>query len=235
MTVQEVMKELEAMATPSTKNTLVNHGAREPFFGVKIGDMKVLQKKIKKDYELSLGLYDTGNSDAMYFAGLIADEKQMTKADLHKWAKAAYWHMLSEYTVAWIAAESRFGYELALEWIESDKEQVAVAGWSTLGNLALIKPDTELDLKAYEKLINRVAKEIHKAPNRVRSVMNSFLICVGSGIVPLSEKAIAAANKIGAVHVDVGGTACKTPDAASYIQKVIDAGRLGKKKKMARC
>ena len=96
MTVQEVMKELEAMATPSTKKTLVNHGAREPFFGVKIGDMKVLQKKIKKHYELSLGLYDTGNSDAMYFAGLIADEKQMTKADLNKWAKAAYWHMLSE-------------------------------------------------------------------------------------------------------------------------------------------
>lgn len=235
MTVQEVMKELEAMASPSTKKTLVNHGAREPFFGVKIGDMKVLQKRMKKDYELSLGLYDTGNSDAMYFAGLIADEKKMTKADLNKWAKAAYWHMLSEYTVAWIAAESRYGYELALEWIESDKEQIAVAGWSTLANLAMIKPDTELDLKAYEKLINRVAKDIHKAPNRVRYAMNSFLICVGSGITPLSDKAIAAANKIGEVHVDVGGTACKTPDAASYIQKVADMGRLGKKKKMARC
>ena len=74
MTVQEVMKELEAMATPSTKKTLINHGAREPFFGVKIGDMKVLQKRIKKDYELSLGLYDTGNSDALWLFKVKSSE-----------------------------------------------------------------------------------------------------------------------------------------------------------------
>lgn len=235
MTVKEVMQELEQYGNAGTKKVLVNHGAREPFFGVKIGDMKVLQKKIKKDYELSLGLYETGNSDAMYFAGLIADEKKMTKADLNKWVKGAYWHMLSEYTVAWIAAESSHGFDLALEWIKSDKEQIAVAGWSTLSNLALIKADAELDVKQYEKLINQVAKEIHKAPNRVRSAMNNFVIATGSGIVALNAKAKAAAEKIGEVYVDMGGTACKVPDAVSYINKVESAGRLGKKKKMARC
>lgn len=235
MTVKEVMQELEQYGNAGTKKVLVNHGAREPFFGVKVGDMKVLQKKIKKDYELSLGLYDTGNSDAMYFAGLIADEKKMTKADLNKWAKAAYWHMLSEYTVAWIAAESNYGMELALEWIESDKEQIAIAGWSTLSNLAMIKEDAELDVKLYEKLINRVVKEIHKAPNYVRYTMNSFIIATGSGIAALSNKAKAAATKIGEVQVDMGGTACKVPDAVGYINKVESAGRLGKKKKMARC
>lgn len=235
MTVQEVMQELEKYGNAGTKKVLVTHGAREPFFGVKIGDMKVLQKKIKKDYELALGLYDTGNSDAMYFAGLIADEKKMTKTDLNKWVKNAYWHMISEYTVAWIAAESKYGMELALEWIESDKEQIAVAGWSTLASLAMIKQDAELDLKTFEKLINRVAKELPRAPNRVRYVMNTFLIAVGGGITPLSNKAIAAATKVGKVHVDLGGTACKVPDAVSYIQKMVDMGRLGTKKKMARC
>ena len=58
---------------------------------MKIADLKVIQKKIKKDYELSLALYDTGNSDAMYLAGLIADPDRMTKADLKKWVKGAYW------------------------------------------------------------------------------------------------------------------------------------------------
>lgn len=235
MTVEEVMKALEQYGNAGTKKVLVNHGAREPFFGVKVGDMKVLQKKIKKDYELSLGLYNTGNSDAMYLAGLIADEKKMTKADLQKWVKAAYWHMLSEYTVPWIAAESNHGMELALEWIESDKEQIAIAGWSTLANLAMIKADAELDMKLFEKLINRVVKEIHKAPNYVRYTMNSFIIAVGSGIAPLSDKAKAAAAKIGKVSVDMGGTACKVPDAVGYITKVESMGRLGKKKKMARC
>ena len=60
------------------KNAL-KHGAREPFFGVKVEHLKKIQKRIKKDYQLALDLYDTGISDAMYLAGLIADDEKMTK------------------------------------------------------------------------------------------------------------------------------------------------------------
>ena len=47
MTAAEVLKELEAYGDVRTKNTLMNHGAREPFFGVKVGDMKKILKKTK--------------------------------------------------------------------------------------------------------------------------------------------------------------------------------------------
>ena len=133
---------------------------------MKIADLKVIQKKVKKDYELSLELYDTGNSDAMYLAGLIADPEQMTKADLKKWVKGAYWNMIAGYTVPWVASESRFGRELALEWIDSDDEMISTAGWSTYASLVAIKPDAELDLAEIEKLLNRVKNEIGSAPNR---------------------------------------------------------------------
>ncbi|MEM8893619.1 MAG: DNA alkylation repair protein, partial [Bacteroidota bacterium] len=46
---------------------------------------------------------------------------------------------------------------------------------------------------------------------------------------------ITVAQKIGKVEVDVGGTACKVPLATTYIQKVIDRGTVGKKKRQARC
>jgi hypothetical protein len=49
-------------------------------------------------------LFDTGNSDAMYLAGLIAFEKQITEENLRDWAEKAYWYYISEYAVAWIAA-----------------------------------------------------------------------------------------------------------------------------------
>ena len=44
----------------------------------------MIQKKVKKDYQLAKDLYATGNADAMYLAGLIADEDKMTKKDLKK-------------------------------------------------------------------------------------------------------------------------------------------------------
>src|SRR6478672_8693271 len=109
MNAQEILDELKSNGNESLKNTLLKHGAREPFYGVKVEYLKKIQKRIKKDYALALALYDTGVSDAMYLAGLIADDKKMTKEDLNHWVKNAYWSMLFEYTVPWVAAESNHG------------------------------------------------------------------------------------------------------------------------------
>ena len=79
MTKDEIMLQLSEMGTEQTKKTFIRHGAKEPLFGVKVADLKTIQKKVKKDYKLSLELFDTGNGDAMYLAGLIADETKMTK------------------------------------------------------------------------------------------------------------------------------------------------------------
>ena len=104
-----IVEELRKMGSESIKNVLLKHGATEPFFGTKITDMKPIQKRIKKNYQLEKDLYATGISDAMYLAGLIADETQMTRADLQNWLDKAPWYMISEYTVPWVAAESSHG------------------------------------------------------------------------------------------------------------------------------
>lgn len=235
MTKDEVFKELESYGNEGTKNVLIKHGAREPFYGVKVQDLKKIVKKIKKDYQLSLELYDSGNSDAMYLAGLIADEKMMSKEDLQKWVKGAYWYMISEYTVPWVAAESEFGFELALEWIESKEENTAAAGWATLSSLVAVKNDEELDVNLLKNLIARVEKEIHTSSNRVKYTMNGFVISVGAYVSALTNLAMKHAEKIGKVDVYMGKTSCKVPFAPEYLQKIIDKGRIGKKKKTARC
>lgn len=235
MNKDEVMAQLQEFGDERTKATFMKHGAREPYFGVKIGDLKKIQKKVKKDHNLALELYSTGNSDAMYLAGLIADEKQMTREDLNRWVNEAYWYMISEYPVAWVASETDFGFELALEWIESDKERIAAAGWSTLASVASIKRDEDLDIGKYRGLLEHVAAEIHNSPNRVRYVMNQFVISIGSYIEELHAHAIDIGEKIGKVEVDMGGTACKVPPITQYIKKVADRGRIGIKRKEARC
>jgi 3-methyladenine DNA glycosylase AlkD len=234
MTVEAIMTELEKMSSPAIKNVLAKHGAREPFFGVRVGDMKAIVKTVKKDHELSLALYSTGNYDAMYLAGLIADEEKISKKDLHTWAKASY-AGIAEYTVPWIAAESPHGWELALEWIESEHENIAAAGWACLCSWMSIRPDNELDIAALIALMERVKKEIHSVPNRVRYAMNLFVISAGSFVPALTEKAKEIGKTIGEVTVDMNGTACKVPNIEEYIAKVEARGAIGKKKKQARC
>ena len=235
MTVNEIMKQLEDFGDERTKNTLMKHGAKEPIFGVKVADLKKILRKSKKNHELSLALYDTGNSDAMYLAGLMADEKQISKAELKQWVKNAYWSYLSEYAVPWVAAETPFGFELGLEWIESDRETIAAAGWATLSSYAAVNQDDLLDIKGYELLLQRVENSIHEAQNRVKYAMNGFVIAVGTYIEALTSTAQNTAHSIGPVTVDMNGTACKVPLANDYIQKVVDKDRIGKKRKTARC
>jgi hypothetical protein len=50
MTAQEILDELKSLGNEATKKVLLKHGAREPFFGVKVEDLKKIQKRIKKDY-----------------------------------------------------------------------------------------------------------------------------------------------------------------------------------------
>lgn len=235
MTTKEILSELEKYGDEQTKKTLMTHGAKEPVFGVKVQDLKKILKKTKKNHKISLELYATGNSDAMYLAGLMADEKQITKKQLELWVSQAYWSYLSEYVVPWVAAETEYGFELGLKWIKSDIETVVSAGWGTLAYYAAVNEDEKLDTKLYIKLLEKVEKEIHFAQNRVRYTMNGFVIAVGTYIKELTKKSKEVAKNIGKVSVDADGTACKVPLANDYIDKVIAKGRIGIKRKTARC
>lgn len=233
-TAQSIVSELAELGSPSIKKVLAAHGAREPYFGVRIGDMKPIVKRIKVNYELSLELYATGISDAMYLAGLIADDPKMTRKDLETWVEGAYWSLHSESTVPWVAAGSPEGWNAAMDWIKSPIETTASAGWRTLSDLAVLRPDSELDLDAYSSLLDQVGNTIHQAEGRVRYCMNGFIITCGGHIVPLTDQAIQVAKQVGKVDVNMGGTSCKVPDALTYMIKVIAHGH-GKKRKSVKC
>ncbi|MBN1349965.1 DNA alkylation repair protein [candidate division KSB1 bacterium] len=231
MTAKDILEKLGLLGSETTKKIWMKHGAREPFFGVKIENLKKIQKAVKKNYELSLQLFATGNSDAMYLAALIAEPEKMTRENLNRWVENAYWYMLSEYAVAGVAAKSRLGYELAREWIESGAEQITSAGWATLSRIVATKPDAALDLNELENDLDRIKSQIHHSPNRVRYTMNGFVIAIGTYVTALTGKALNVARQIGKVNVDLGDTACKVPDAAVYIEKVKRMGRTDQKKK----
>lgn len=235
MTADEIIEQLRPLGRDAYKNVMVKHGVQEPLLGVKIEDLKVFQKKIKRDYQLALDLYDSGIYDARYLAGMIADDRAMSRAELQHWADTSGCVATSEYTVAWVTSESLHGRELALVWIESKEEKIATAGWATLSALVAITEDSKLDLEELKHLLLRVQETIHHQQNHVRYVMNGFVIAVGCYVASLTELAEQVGRAIGIVTVDMGDTACKVPSAAEYIDKVRKRGSLGKKRKTIKC
>jgi 3-methyladenine DNA glycosylase AlkD len=237
ITASSIIADLKAKGTEKARKTYVRHGMPEDqVFGVSVADLKIIAKTIRGQQALACELYQSGMMEAMYLAGLVADGSLMTKPQLTSWAEAAVgMPMISEYTVAWVAAENPHAREVALQWIRSKKEHVASAGWCTYTGLLATMPDEDLDLPEITSLLGTVVLEIGGAENRVRKAMNSFVIGAGAYVTPLLNEAKAAARRMGKVSVDKGDTDCKTPSATEYIEKVEAAALVGRKRKTMRC
>ena len=148
-TVPQVMTALKKKGNPARIQLFAKHGApTDKMFGVSVADMKVGAKEIKGQQELAYELYETGNGDAMYLAGMVADGSLMSKRLLDQWAKKSNWQMISEYTVPWMASESKHGRALALAWMDAKKESVASSGWNSYSGIPIAPVTPELDILA---------------------------------------------------------------------------------------
>ncbi|WP_420848603.1 DNA alkylation repair protein [Paenibacillus oryzisoli] len=230
-----VMQELEALGKERMKKIYISNGAHEPVFGVATGAMKPLVKQIKINQSLAEELYATGNYDAMYFAGIIADPIAMTASDYDRWIDAAYFYMLSDFVVAVTLSESNIAQQVADTWIASGEELRMSAGWSCYCWLLGNRKDVEFEESKISTMLDLVLNKIHDAPERAKYAMNNFIYTVGLSYKPLHEKAIDIAKAVGLVEVKQEKTKSKFLNAADNIQKEVDKGRIGFKRKHVRC
>ena len=199
MNEAEVFAELASLGDERTCTVWRRHGAPEPLYGVKVADLKKLARRIRGDHELIMSLYASGQPDAQYLAGIVADPARMSDEDIDAWAHGASWYMVAEYSVPGVAASHPSGWDAALRWIDSDRDGPASAGWATLTGIVSIREDDDLDLSMLAKLMDRVRDDIADAGNRTRYTMNGFVIAVGCYVESLSPQARAMALEIGKV------------------------------------
>ncbi|WP_313894129.1 DNA alkylation repair protein [Psychrobacillus sp.] len=235
MNLEMVMQELEELGKERSKKMYISNGAHEPLFGVATGAMKPIFKKIKINQPLAEELYATGNYDAMYFAGIIADPKAMTESDYDRWIDAAYFYMLSDYVVAVTLSESDIAQEVGDKWIASGEELRMSAGWSCYCWLLGNRKDVEFSESKISNMLDMVQNTIHDSPERAKSAMNNFVYTVGTSYLPLHEKAVETAKAIGIVEVKKEEKKSGFLNAYESIQKEVDRGRIGFKRRHVRC
>ncbi|MFF2880036.1 DNA alkylation repair protein [Bacillus toyonensis] len=216
MLLEEVMQQLEEYGTEQNRKTYKNHGAKEPLFGVSFANLKLLKKKIKKDHNLAISLWETKNMDAMTLATYILEPKNVTSDQLNSWIRDVDYYCLMDVLMTAICT-SPIAIERMEEWTKSDDEWIGRAGWSLLANIAI--KNKKLDVNFFMPYLEEIKVHIHNEKNRKREAMNSALIAIGIRNEALEQQAIEIAREIGKVKIDHGATSCKTPDAEPYIKK----------------
>lgn len=216
LALADVMSELERAGSEQTRKTYARHGVKQPMFGVSFATLKTLVKRIRVDHELALALWDSGNFDARNLALKIVDPTRVTVSQLDDWSLDPGARMCSNY-VAYVAAEGPHAHACVGRWLADAQEGRRSIGWRLV--CALTALDETLEDGWFARRLAEIETAIHSAPNAEREAMNQAVIAIGGRSDGLREAAIAAARRIGKVEVDHGDTACKTPDAATYIEK----------------
>jgi 3-methyladenine DNA glycosylase AlkD len=218
MTFKEAMAALEKAGTAQCRKIYARHGVAGAQFGVSSAALGGMTKAIKTDHALATALWKTGNYDACILATMIADPEAITEGQLDSWAKDLDSYCLTD-AFAKVAMKTPLARAKAAQWAASSEEWIGRAGWHLHAFRAM--SDRDATDAEFETLLATIEREIHARKNRVRDAMNSALIAIGARNPRLTEKALAAAKRIGIVDVDHGETSCKTPDAAEYIAKML--------------
>jgi len=109
------------------------------------------------------------------------------------------------------------------------------AGYSCYCWLLGNRKDEEFDREKISAMLETVEKTIHGSPDRAKYAMYNFVTTVGVSYIPLHEKAFSVAKAIGTVEVRKGDAIYSVHVASDEIQKAMDKGRLGFKRKHVRC
>lgn len=218
MTATEVLKQLKSLGKPNYAAIYKRHGMVGEIYGVSFADQNKIAKQIKRDHSLARDLWTSGNADARNLATLIADPAEFTVKEAEKWSKQLT-NRSDSLLAANLIGRSPHARAIGEKWIESDKEFIESTGWMVMGHVASLNKD--LPDSYFEKLLKRISRDLQKSKNFVRYSMNGTLINIGVRNSHLQKLALDAAKKIGEVVVDHGETACKTPDAAAYINKTV--------------
>ena len=84
MTVNEILARLKSLGDDARRAHITKAGAPDNQFGVKLGDVRAMAKKIATDHEPALKLWDTGNVEAQLLVTLIIKPKSLSADELDK-------------------------------------------------------------------------------------------------------------------------------------------------------
>jgi 3-methyladenine DNA glycosylase AlkD len=217
MTLKEALSELEAFGSERMREFNIKRGGGPNQFGLKMGDVRVVAKKIKADHALALELWDTGNTDARFLATLIINPKKLSPEDLTRMVKSERYTHIADWLYSYVIKDYPDTEPLRKEWLESDDTMCARAGWSLTSGSVSRNPGV-LDLPA---LLDRIEAEMPAAPPEVQWTMNSTLANIGIRFPEYRQRAIAIGEKLGIYRDYPVSKGCTSPFAPIWINEIV--------------
>ena len=217
MTVKDVLKQLEALGDEKVRAHNTKWGAGDNQFGVKLGDIRALAKKIKGDHELGKALWKTGNVDAQFLAALIVKPKDLSADEMDLMVRSAKFAQAADWLISYVVKDHPEKEALRQRWMSGEDPWAGRAGWS-LTSERVAKTPEGLDLAA---LLDRIESEMGTAAPEAQWTMNSCLAAIGIHFPKHRKRALAVGEKLGIYRDYPVSKGCTSPFAPIWINEMV--------------
>jgi len=211
------MKQLESLGNETRRAHNTKYGAGGNQFGVPLGDLRVLAKKIKTNDELAIELWETGNVDAQLLATLLIKPKNLSADEMDRMVRSVTFTHVADWLNSYVVKQHAEKESLRQEWMTTKDPMAARAGWKLTADRVAESPDG-LDLPA---LLDRIESEMGKAAPEVQWTMNGALAEIGIHFPKYRKRAIAIGEKLGIYRDYPCSKGCTSPLAPIWINAIV--------------
>jgi 3-methyladenine DNA glycosylase AlkD len=217
MTLDETLKQLQAIGSAKVRAQNAKSGAGDNQFGVSLGDIRALAKKIRTDHPLALCLWETGNVDAQFLATLLMEPKKLSAKELDRMVRSLSFVRVADWLNAYVVRQHPDKEALRQKWMAAADRWAARAGWDLTAERVAKSPDG-IDLPA---LLARIESEMASAAPEVQWTMNNTLAAIGIHFPEHRKRAIAIGEKVGIYRDYPVSKGCTSPFAPIWIQAMV--------------
>ena len=217
MTLKETLNQLEALGEEKVRRQNKKWGAGENQYGVKLGELRKLAKKIKHNQKLALELWETGNVDARFLAILLMKPDLLSTEQIENLVHSMEFVRVADWLNSYILNHHPDKEELRIKWLDSDNKMAARSAWSLTAER--INKDPEgIDISA---ILDRIDSEMANAESEIQWTMNFALAYAGINFPEHRKRAIEIGEKLGIFRDYPVSKGCTSPFAPIWINEMV--------------
>lgn len=217
VTVEDVLKQLEALGDEKMRAQNTRNGAGDNQFGVRLGKIRTLAKEIKSNHALAMALWETGNIDARLLSILLIKPKQLLADEVDQMVRSVSFMQVADWLNAYVVKRHPNKEILRDRWMAADDPMAARSGWFLTTERVVKTPDG-LDLT---ELLDRIESELATAAPEPQWTMNNTLAEIGIHFPNHRERALAIGEKLGIYRDYPVSKGCTSPFAPIWINEMV--------------
>ena len=193
--LEVIIAELKTQSKPENLAGMKRYGINvDNALGLSMPVIRSLAKQIGTNHQLTLELWQTGIHDARILAGLVADPKQITDAQMESWVKDFDSWDVCDQVCGSVFEKSPLAWQKVAEWAVRDEEFVKRASFALLASLAW--HDKKASDEKFIEAMPLIVQASTDNRNFVRKAVNWALRNIGKKNLVLNRHAIETAGII---------------------------------------